>query len=86
MLATLAVFVSILLIACTLAALIFWIYDSAEIGSEAGVSRAAMSEYPVRARRRPPHFRRPAPRLLERRGIHGRHECGSGCHHASPAG
>ena len=67
MLAPLAIFLLIMLIACTLTLLICWGYDTHIAEIEASRSRPVVLKFPVYSRRMRLHFRRPAPRLLELR-------------------
>jgi hypothetical protein len=74
MLAPLAVFLLTMLIACTLALLICWACDAYTVEIDAPRSLPVVLEFPVDSRRRRPHFRPPAPRLLElrQRRVEGR--------------
>jgi hypothetical protein len=74
MLAPLAVFMFTMLIACTLTLLICWGYDAHIAETEAPRSLPVVLKFPAYSRRRRPHFRRPAPRLIElrQRRVEGR--------------
>jgi hypothetical protein len=74
MLAPLAAFMFTMLIACAVALLICWVYDAHIAEIEGSRSLPVVLKFPAHSRRRRPHFRRPAPRLLElrQRRVEGR--------------
>jgi hypothetical protein len=74
MLAPLGVYLLTMLIACTLALLICWACDAHTAEIDNLRSLPVVLKFTVYSRRRSPHFRRPAPRLLElpQRRVEGR--------------